>query len=79
MRIILRPCLFCGHDIETKRSHTILHSTCHVPHHRLKNKLFPDMPPEEFNAFCRAELKEGRHPNPKHKINQKSEEQQYGT
>lgn len=79
MRIILRPCLYCGKDIETKRSHTILHSTCHVPHHRLKNRLHPNLTPEQFNEFCRAELKEGRHPNKHHPINQQLEEQQYGT
>jgi hypothetical protein len=73
MQIVLRDCLWCGHSIQTKRSHTKLHSTCHVPMHRLRQKLMPGAGPGPgagaFFEFISIELSEGRHPNPKHVIN----------
>lgn len=71
--IIKRPCLWCGQMIDTKRSHTRLHGGCHMPMHRMRQKLMPGDSPTVFFQFIENELKEGRHPNKKHPIHNQEE------
>ncbi len=73
MLIIQRPCAWCGLMMDTKRSHTRLHGKCHMPFHRLRNKLMPGEGPGAFFAFIKAQLANHTHPNPKHTIHQEEE------
>ncbi|MFP6850781.1 MAG: hypothetical protein VCA57_19030 [Pseudomonas sp.] len=74
--VIQRPCAWCGQMIDTMRSHTKLHGKCHMPLHRKRQQLMPGEGPAAFFTFIESELKEGRHPNPIHPINQPQELQE---
>lgn len=70
MPTIVKPCAWCGLPMHTHRASKRLDkSQCHTEFHRwrLKNG---GLSTKEGFAFIEAELRECRHPNKHHPINQ---------
>lgn len=69
MPTVIKPCQWCGSPMETTRSSKRLDkSQCHTEYHRYRVK--HGLTPKEGFAFIEAELRECRHPNKHHPINQ---------
>ena len=70
MPTITKPCTWCGELMQTERSSKKLsRSQCHTEFHRWRLAQGGLTPKQGF-AFIEAALKEGRHPNKHHPINQ---------